>query len=218
MASSAPKKKAPALPKSGRRKDDAKRQAILDAARDLFMQCGLDAVSMDDIARSAAVSKATLYSHFPDKDGLFQVTIIEVCTRYTTEDDIADYTRMKPADALQAFGLNLYQLILSEEAVALFRIMVAESGRHPKISRLFYEAGPRRVKDYMAGLLKHYHRQKLLRVPNPQAAIEQFGTLIKGEHHMRVVLGLEKRYNTAQAKAHVRSCVDGFLKIYATKS
>jgi AcrR family transcriptional regulator len=43
---------------------------VLDAALKLFAQGGIDATSMDAIARASGVSKATIYKHWPDKDAL----------------------------------------------------------------------------------------------------------------------------------------------------
>src|SRR6476659_7929583 len=59
--------------------ESPKRRAILDAARGLFMTEGYGAVSMDAVARSAGVSKATLYAHCGAKDRLFAAIIHEAC-------------------------------------------------------------------------------------------------------------------------------------------
>lgn len=50
---------------------DRKRVAIVDAAIAEFRVHGFDATSMDKIAATAAVSKRTVYNHFPSKDELF---------------------------------------------------------------------------------------------------------------------------------------------------
>lgn len=54
-----------ARPRSARAHAD-----VLDAAAALFAERGLDATSMDAIAESSGVSKATIYKHWPDKDAL----------------------------------------------------------------------------------------------------------------------------------------------------
>jgi AcrR family transcriptional regulator len=43
---------------------------VLDAALRLFAKNGIDATSMDAIAESSGVSKATIYKHWPDKETL----------------------------------------------------------------------------------------------------------------------------------------------------
>ena len=43
---------------------------VLNAAVELFSERGIDATSMDAIAETSGVSKATIYKHWPDKDSL----------------------------------------------------------------------------------------------------------------------------------------------------
>src|SRR5215471_10405262 len=58
---------------------NARVRRILAAARSLFLNLGYGETSMDAIARRAAVSKATLYSHFDGKDALFAALIMAEC-------------------------------------------------------------------------------------------------------------------------------------------
>ncbi len=55
--------------------DPVKRKAIIKGAERVFMKLGFDAASMDDIARTAGVSKATIYVYFKDKTELFVAMI-----------------------------------------------------------------------------------------------------------------------------------------------
>ena len=52
-----------------------KRQAILAAARTLFLRHGYGGTSMDEVAAIAAVSKQTVYKQFADKQRLFAAVI-----------------------------------------------------------------------------------------------------------------------------------------------
>jgi AcrR family transcriptional regulator len=54
----------------GRPRSETARQAILAAAMELLLDCGLHAMSMDDVARRAGVSKATIYRWWPSKERL----------------------------------------------------------------------------------------------------------------------------------------------------
>lgn len=53
-----------------RKKTEARREAILDAALEEFAAKGYAGARMEDIARRAGVAKGTLYLHFGDKEGL----------------------------------------------------------------------------------------------------------------------------------------------------
>lgn len=75
------------LPTSGpgRPKDLAKRKAILEAAKTLFLSNGYDGSSMDAIAAEAGVSKLTVYSHFTDKEKLFAAAVQSKCEEQLPE-------------------------------------------------------------------------------------------------------------------------------------
>ena len=55
-----------------RRDAAASREALFQAAADLFSRRGFDGVTVDDIAKAAAVNRAMLYYHFSDKLALYR--------------------------------------------------------------------------------------------------------------------------------------------------
>src|SRR5215510_14134127 len=57
--------------------DPQKRRQILEGAGRVFSTLGFDAASMNDVAREAQVSKATLYVYFQDKEHLFTAICAE---------------------------------------------------------------------------------------------------------------------------------------------
>ena len=59
-----------AAPKRGRPRSEKARHAILEAAAELLLSRGLGAVSMDAVAETAGVSKATIYRWWPSKEML----------------------------------------------------------------------------------------------------------------------------------------------------
>ena len=58
---------------------------VLAGARDVFMADGFEGASVDAIARAAGVSKATLYSYFPDKRLLFMEVADTECARQSRQ-------------------------------------------------------------------------------------------------------------------------------------
>ncbi|MEZ5686188.1 MAG: helix-turn-helix domain-containing protein, partial [Paracoccaceae bacterium] len=58
---------------------------VLEGARAVFLRDGFEGASVDDIAREAGVSKATLYSYFPDKRLLFMEVAKCECARQADE-------------------------------------------------------------------------------------------------------------------------------------
>ena len=73
----------------GRMADTPTRQRILDAALDLFGSRGVDAVSLDEIAREVGVRKQTVLYWFPSKDVLVDAVLEQVATELLVVIDAA---------------------------------------------------------------------------------------------------------------------------------
>lgn len=73
----------------GRRRDAAKDAQIVDAARQLMVEHGFDAVTMDDVAERAGVGKATVYRRWASKVHL-AVDAMTAAIPTLTVDDVPD--------------------------------------------------------------------------------------------------------------------------------
>src|SRR5438128_250758 len=58
-----------------RRQPEARPGQILEAALEVFAECGVAAARLEDIGKRAGVSKATIYLYFPNKEALFREVI-----------------------------------------------------------------------------------------------------------------------------------------------
>ncbi|HIC81639.1 MAG TPA: TetR/AcrR family transcriptional regulator [Kiloniellaceae bacterium] len=191
-----------------------KQQAIVAAAAELFLHQGYGAVSMDAIAAKAEVSKRTVYSHFPGKDALFAAVMMDHC------DSVAGIGHLEldpsgdPHDVLTDLGCRFLPLVTSAEAVALFRIVVAEAGRFPELGQTFFHCGPLRWVATVAPYLADQHRQGRLELPDAEAAAVQFMNMLKDPLHMRSILGVQQQVTEAEIEVHVRRSVEDFLKLH----
>ncbi|MFZ4762470.1 MAG: TetR/AcrR family transcriptional regulator C-terminal domain-containing protein [Alphaproteobacteria bacterium] len=208
--------KKPSRNPSGRPKSVEKRQAILDSAASHFMTSGYEHASIEAIAKDAAVSKLTIYSHFSDKDDLFKAVIKRKCDSYNKPEGFSALKEMPPRQALEIIASNFIGLILSPDAIAMHRIVETESLRHPTIAALFYEAGPSHLKYYFADLLNYWVGKKLLTIPNIDLAIDQFFCLIKGETHMKMLFNLEKDPDPQYISKKIEAGVAMFLAFYGS--
>ncbi|KFX69918.1 TetR family transcriptional regulator [Pseudomonas taeanensis MS-3] len=204
------------LPPSGpgRPKDLVKRQAILDAAKNLFISNGYDGSSMDAIAAEAGVSKLTVYSHFTDKETLFCAAVKSKC-----EEQLPELFFELAADApienvLLTIGRSFNALINSRESVELHRLMVTQATQNPKLSQLFYEAGPQRLLNEMARLLSRAELTGKLRIDDPHCAADQFFSLVKGGANFCLLIGCGEPLQGAAAEQHVQNAVTMFLRAY----
>ena len=194
--------------------DSPKRQLVLDAARALFIAQGYGAVSMDAIARSAGVSKATLYAHFGSKDQLFATIITEACR---AKFDWGGALAAEGGDlraTLKALGQRTLRFFLEDQALAIYRVVVAESGRFPELGRAFYENGPATGRRMLAAWLAEQAEAGRLRVPDPLLAAEQLVALLRAGVYFRATLGVPPAPTQAEIDATVAAAVDTFLAAY----
>lgn len=186
-----------------------RRQAILAAARRLFLEQGYAGTAMDAIAAAAGVSKATLYSHFGSKEALFGSIVEARCRALLeplAETGAADATL---ADRLRRFALRFTELVTEPEAVALHRLVLAEAPRFPELARIFNACGPERVIARVAEVLRQAAGEEI-GLQHPRAAAELFFTLLMGPWHTRVLLGLEQP-DSAVLAARAEQAVGRFL-------
>ncbi len=131
-----------------------RRTAILTIAGRTFLRQGYADASMDGIAAEVGGSKSTLYRYFPSKAALFAAYVEEVGT-LTWAALAAVQVEEKGTEAVLEDTARAYlDLILSPSALAVTRLVMAETGRFPEIGRIFYELGIRRAESQIAAILQ----------------------------------------------------------------
>lgn len=198
----------------GRPKDLAKRRAILDAAKTLFLSKGYASTSMDAVATEAGVSKLTVYSHFNDKETLFSAAVMAKC-----EEQLPPlFFELPEGVAVETVLLNIargfHQLINSDESVNLHRLMMALGSQDPKLSQIFFEAGPQRMLQGMERLLSRINESGVLSIDKPHNAAEHFFCLLKGAGNFRLLYGCGEPPVGEAAESHVREVVGLFMRAY----
>jgi TetR/AcrR family transcriptional repressor of mexJK operon len=206
----------PATP-PGRPKDMEKRAAILEAAMALFPSRGYDGTSVEAIAQSASVSKLTVYSHFADKETLFEAAVTECCAQMLPHRLFELAPGLPVTEALTGIGRAFVDLMMDERAIALHRVMVAQAGQDRRLAEIFFSAGPRASLLEMESFLQAANAEGSLRVDAPDRAAEHFFSLLKGVRHLRVLVGLSAPPPASEREAHVAEVVAFFLRAYAPR-
>jgi TetR/AcrR family transcriptional repressor of mexJK operon len=192
-----------------------KAEAVLAAAERCFLARGFGAVSMDAIAREAGVSKATVYAHFADKAALFGAVIGRLSERYGGFSIEA----LDPAAAeasLTTIARRFLELVLSPEAIALNRIIIAEVTRFPELGEVFWQAGPARTRAQLETFLRRATAAGTIAVPDPRQAAEQFTALARGEIHLRQLLRPENEVGPKAIAVAAASAVAVFIRAFRT--
>lgn len=199
----------------GRPKDLGKRDAILEAAKQLFSTHGFGGTSMDAIAKAADVSKLTVYSHFGDKDSLFKAAIVAKCEQQMPNDLFAVPENVPLRDALTAIAQAFHRLVHSSEALSLHRMMIANAGQDAHLVELFFEAGVRRTLAGFQQFLDRAIAAGQLEIPDSARAAQHFFCLLKGIDHLKQLCGCARPVARKEIAAHIDSVVDLFLRAYA---
>ena len=191
-----------------------KRLQVLEAAADLFMAQGYGATSMDALARTAGVSKATLYAHFASKDVLFATIVGEACRANTIAEENfpADVSDIKAA--LTGIGLRVLRFLLLPRTLAIFRMVVAEAARFPELGAAFMNNGPQAFRDRFRDWVVQQEAAGHLRAPDPRMASEQFMALLRASLFMRATLSLPPAPTEADIEATVQAAVTTFLRAF----
>jgi AcrR family transcriptional regulator len=121
--------------------DSAKRRQIIEGARAVFLTKGFDAASMSDIARTAGVSKGTLYVYFKSKDELFEAITEEQCSMQAERVFELDEADRDVASALTKLGTT-FAHFMCNRSTSPIRTVIAIADRMPEIGKQFYESGP----------------------------------------------------------------------------
>ncbi|MFL7964829.1 TetR/AcrR family transcriptional regulator [Pseudomonas kielensis] len=198
----------------GRPKDLAKRQAILDAAKRLFLSLGYANTSMDAVATEAGVSKLTVYSHFNDKETLFSAAVMAKCEEQVPSLFYEWPDGVPVEEVLLNIARGFNQLINSDESLNLHRLIMALGSQDPNLSTIFYEAGPQRMLSGMERLLTKVNQSGALSIDKPRNAAEHFFCLIKGAANFRLLSGCGEPQEPEAAEAHVQEVVGLFMRAY----
>ena len=193
--------------RAGRPKSQEKRNAILLAATDLFLQYGFNQTSMQQVAERSEVSKQTVYSHFSNKDALFSAVIKFKCEEYLIKiENLADYDGSLKS-ALTVIATRFLALFQDQAVVDMFSIIIAEARNTPRAAELFYQAGPQASVSALADIIFAADETSMSQTQAQLLAID-FYTMLKGHWHMRSLMKLSYVLNEAEKEAHIRRVVD----------
>ncbi len=133
--------------------DSSKRRQILDGAGKVFMDLGFDGASMNEIARSAGVSKGTLYVYFADKNRLFEAIVEDEALAQGKVLFNFDPSR-DPETTLREFGQTYMALLCRPGGGSWIRTVMAIAERMPDVGRRYYANVLEKIINRLAEYLK----------------------------------------------------------------
>ena len=163
-----------------RSKSEAKTEAVLQGAIKEFLANGYAATSMDKVAKTAGVSKATVYSHFGDKESLFNAVIQDLVKdkfQMIISLDSPQSLEQDPKLFLSQIANRVLTNAKSDRNFQnLIRIIIGESGRFPELAKAYVNYI---VKPAIETLTKYFKSHPKLQPEDPEATVRvMMGTLI----------------------------------------
>lgn len=166
-----------------------KTEQILQGAMQEFLTHGYAGTSMDKVAKAGGVSKATVYSYFQDKEGLFAALIQRLATeKFVYFETVTECT--EPAIALRFVATTILDHAdLQPHFLTFLRLVIAESGRFPELAQTYIKnlakPGTERLTQYLAS-------RPELKLPDPEATARIFiGSLVHFQLTQEMMHGKE---------------------------
>ncbi len=162
-----------------KRDTSAKRESILNAAIDAFIEFGFEKTSMDLIAEKANSSKRTVYNHFSSKESLIEEAFNRFL-RDAFESKKIEYDGKKSIkDQLGNFADSKMKLTEDPKKLGLMRVTLSAFITHPQMAKravLFSDS----QEDGLVKWLKEATQEGRLSVKDPKLAAESFWSLFAG--------------------------------------
>jgi AcrR family transcriptional regulator len=183
---------------------------IIDVATAAFLADGYAASSIESIAARAGVAKRTLYARWRDKPALFRAVLERLMTRWLASEAPAASDADGLESTLVKTARHILAVALEPDALALHRLMIAESGRFPELIEMVRQAGAAAGVGRIVALLQAEMAAGRLVPSDPGVAAEQFLHLVLTGPQRRA-LGLGPAFDAAERDACVRAAVTLFL-------
>ena len=191
-------------------------ERLLEIATDMFMTDGFDATSMDRLAETAAIGKATLYARYADKAALFAAVLRRgIMQVYEPMEDEFRQTLGETdlETALRRIAHLLLRKSLSPKSIALGRILSAQGPRFPDLAQLAIEGLGRQLR-LVEGVLAHFAPRMAYTIDDLPLAADLFVSLVQGRAARLAMYGvaIDSKQIDKRADEAVGLFVRGLLK------
>ena len=159
-----------------------KKQEIQEAALELFSVQGFEATSISQIASAVGIRKASLYSHFENKQAVLDALVQEVLEQYgkhslfarTDWEKDAGSAPQTPDAAVQMIQGQIRYILHDPTISRARKMLVIEQFQNPELAKLQTKQNYSDVLGYFTGLMKQLIRQGVLAEDDPEIMAAQF--------------------------------------------
>ncbi|MCK0196831.1 TetR/AcrR family transcriptional regulator [Ancylobacter sp. 6x-1] len=194
--------------------ESSKRRDILDGARRVFFDKGFDGASMDEVARAASVSKATIYVYFPSKEELFEALVHTDRARSAELLFEIDRDNEDVESQLRRIGVSFMTMMVQPDHIRLVRMVIGVAEKFPNIGKAFYNTGPCNGGRRLADLLRQHADRGHLVLDDEIAAAHLFFNMCQSSITKGLLFGETQQPAPEQIQQTVDRAVRVFLAAY----
>lgn len=188
----------------------ARRDAVLRAAAEAFLELGYEGASLSAIVARAGGSKTFIYEQFGDKAGLFRAMMADSCAAILKPLADDALKAGDPRAALAGFARRFVDVICEPQALALQRVAMSEGPRNPEVAEAYFASGHDvaygRLAAYLAGVAKTPLTQGNLPI-----LVTTFLAMIRGQRVERLAVGSAAVPPPSETDAIIGLAVDWLL-------
>jgi AcrR family transcriptional regulator len=156
-----------------------KRRQVLRAAKSQFFRQGFPATRMEQVARDADVSSATVYSYFESKEDLFKAVVVDTLASVVDRLD-GEQPQGGPAlSRLTALAAAYATFLSAPDVRSIFRLMAEEQDRFPALTSQVRAQICEMTDRPMARLIGELNADGALSITDLEMAIAQFRGMVE---------------------------------------
>ncbi|WP_434802929.1 TetR/AcrR family transcriptional regulator [Paracoccus albus] len=184
------------------------------------MRDGYSGASVDDIAREAAVSKATLYNYFPDKRLMFDAVFRDELDRLRIDGSQVVGIDLPIEQVLRFIGHLIASQSVSEFSIRALRLAIAEASRFPDLAAEYYRVGPASLRKTLAARIVQWQEDGVLSkdIEDVDLAADSFICLCCAGVQCAVLLKGRTAVDDATIRRTVDNAVAMFLSQFGAKA
>jgi TetR/AcrR family transcriptional repressor of mexJK operon len=191
-------------------------ERLLEIATAMFMQHGFDATSMERLAETAMIGKATLYARYADKSQLFADVLrrrILLIYGPLEEEFAKDLSGKSLEETLLIVARRFVDLAVAPSSIALGRILAAQGERFPELGKLAVEEGLNRQVRLVETILVQFSAAHRYAIDDMALAGDLFLSIVLGRISRMALLGVQLEPDTLDRRVReaVRIFVRGLL-------
>lgn len=194
-----------------------RREAIIEAARELFCEHGMAGTTLEMIIDEAGGSRRTIYELFGNKDGVFEAVIRDCTSRVTSMMAQLKLSSLPLEEALLEFGNNMMNFLTSHDTIRYLRLFLSEVPRFPHLGKVFYESGLMTGRRYLTEYFEREMKAGNFPEGDPYQAAIFFVSLLKSDYDIRQMTFVGWEPQVRDISAHVQAAVNMFLCGYGLR-